>query len=203
MIDKPCLLVGITGASGIRYALRLLELCDLLTKHYRKVVVVYTKYAKNIAELEEGVDLGKSLHQYRCVDQVFKWNEMHASIASSSNLFAYEGVIVPATLNTIAKLATGIQDNLLLRAFSSLIRLKRKVVVVVRETPLSQTDLLNLYKLSKLGAIILPASPGFYGNPASISDLIDFVVGKILDALGVEHNLYRRWIGKSETYRKP
>jgi len=191
MVSK--LVVGITGASGVIYALRLIEKCDLILKKYDLIDIVYTSQAERVAYSEMGLSLRDQLSKIECIHGVYREDNWDSPLASSSNLVEYDGVIVPASLNTIAKLSCGIQDNLLLRVFSSLLRLRRRVVIVVRDTPLSTIDLRNLYRLSLSGAIILPAIPAFYVKPVSIDELIDFIIGKILDVLGVPHDLYRRW----------
>ncbi len=191
-MDK-LLIIGLTGASGIQYAIRLLNHVDLVRRKYGEVAAVYTDSAVKVARVEAGID---DLHKYLeelYLDGVYGSGDWMAPIASSSRLIYSDMVIVPASMNTVAKLASGIQDNLLLRAASSILRLRRRLVVVFRETPLSPVDLENLYRLAVEGAIILPASPGFYGNPRGVEDLLDFIVGKIMDVLGIENNLYRRW----------
>jgi len=194
---KKGLVIGVTGASGIVYALRFIDLCGFLKGVYGFLYVVYSDGAVRVASQEHGLDLVDWLRSRGCIDGFYGEGDWGCRLASSSVLTGFDGVIVPASLNTVAKLANGIQDNLLLRVFSSLIRLGNRVVVVVRETPLSSIDLLNLYRLSRNNVIVLPASPGFYTKPKSIDDLVDFIVGKIMDALGIEHDLYPRWSGSS------
>lgn len=189
------LIVGITGASGILYALRLLDHCELLSECYREVFVIYTEAAEKVAKLEEGIVLVDELDKKKCVSSIYSGEELSAPLSSSSFIVGSDMVIVPASLNTIAKLAHGIQDNLLLRAALSVLRVKGRLVIVPRETPLSTIDLENLLKLSLNGAVILPASPGFYIRPREVTELVDFIVGKILDVLGIENRLYKRWGG--------
>ncbi len=189
------LIVGITGASGIVYALRFLDHCELFLDYYRDLFVIYTKAAEKVAELEEGIDLVKELEKKKCISSIYSDEDLSAPLSSSSFVVGSDMVIVPASLNTIAKLAHGIQDNLLLRAALSVLRVKGRLVIVPRETPLSTIDLENLLRLSQNGAIILPASPGFYIKPREVIELVDFIIGKILDVLGIENKLYKRWIG--------
>ncbi len=191
--SKKGLVVGFTGASGVVYGLKLLEQCSILTRYYREINVVYTEKADLVMVHEMGSSIKEYMDRIECIDNVYGENDWSSSLASSSNVIGYDGVIVPASLNTVAKLANGIQDNLLLRVMYSILRIGGRLVVVVRETPLSQIDLKNLYILARNGAIILPASPAFYINPSTIDDLVLFIVGKILDVLGIEHNLYKRW----------
>lgn len=189
------LIVGITGASGILYALRLLDHCELFSDYYKEVFVIYTKAAEKVAEIEEETDLVKELEKKKCISSIYSDEDFSAPLSSSSFIVGSDMIIVPASLNTIAKLAHGIQDNLLLRAALSVLRVKGRLVIVPRETPLSTVDLENLLRLSQNGAVILPASPGFYIKPREVIELVDFVVGKILDVLGIENKLYKRWKG--------
>jgi len=187
------LVIGVSGASGVVYTYALLNNIDLLRKYYERIYVIETRFARKIAEHEIGTTIS-TIALRRGID-VFGEDDMDSILASSSNLIDHDMIIVPCSLNTVAKLAHGIQDNLLLRTASSIMRMKGKLVIVFRETPLSLIDLENLAKLARMGAIILPASPAFYHKPVEIKDLIDFIVGKILDVLGIEHNIYRRWRG--------
>jgi len=187
------LIIGITGASGIVYSVKLVSLTELLGKKYDNIYVVYTRSAEKVSKEEMGLQLSEFLKTVNGLRGVYHEDELESPLASSSRLVGADMVVVPASMNTVAKLAAGIQDNLLLRAAISVLRLKGKLVIVPRETPLSPMDLRNLYRLSVAGAVILPASPGFYHRPRSMEDIVFFVVGKILDSLGIEHNLYLRW----------
>ncbi|ADG91448.1 UbiX family flavin prenyltransferase [Thermosphaera aggregans] len=187
------LIIGITGASGIVYSVKLVSLTELLGKKYDNIYVVYTRSAEKVSKEEMGLQLSEFLKTVNGLRGVYHEDELESPLASSSRLVGADMVVVPASMNTVAKLAAGIQDNLLLRAAISVLRLKGKLVIVPRETPLSPMDLRNLYRLSVAGAVILPASPGFYHRPRNMEDIVFFVVGKILDSLGIEHNLYLRW----------
>ncbi|ACL10374.1 UbiX family flavin prenyltransferase [Desulfurococcus amylolyticus] len=187
------LIIALTGASGISYGLSLLKKINVFKNKYSEVYVVYTFNAVKVALYEEGIDLLEFLKGLNGVKAVYPENDFSSELASSSNLVFTDMVIVPASMNTIAKIANGIQDNLVTRTASAVLRLRNKLVLVFRETPLSSIDLFNLYRLATAGAVVMPASPGFYIKPKSIEDTIDFIVGKILDALHVEHNLYKRW----------
>ena len=191
--DTRALVVGLTGASGVRYGLSLLGNISLARRVYDKVYVVYTGNAAEVARLEEGVELPEYLARLGGLDGVYPSSDLSSEIASSSNLVSTDMVVVPASMSTIAKIAHGIQDNLLTRVALGVLRLRNKLVLVPRETPLSPVDLRNLYELSLMGAVVVPAMPAFYIKPKSVDDMVLFVVGKILDALGVEHSLYRRW----------
>jgi 4-hydroxy-3-polyprenylbenzoate decarboxylase len=191
--DGRKLVVGLSGASGLVYGLRLLENIRFARVLYGRVFVVYTDNAAKIARLEEGVDLVSHLRGLEGVDGVYHSNDLSSPLASSSNLVSTDMVIAPASMSTIARIAQGVQDNLLTRVAAGVLRLGNKLVVVPRETPLSTIDLRNLYLLSEAGAVVLPAMPAFYIKPKSVEDLVLFIVGKVLDALGVEHSLYPKW----------
>ncbi len=175
------------------YGLRLLENIRFARVLYGRVFVVYTDNAAKIARLEEGVDLVSHLRGLEGVDAVYHSNDLSSPLASSSNLVSTDMVIAPASMSTIARIAQGVQDNLLTRVAAGVLRLGNKLVVVPRETPLSTIDLRNLYLLSEAGAVVLPAMPAFYIKPKSVEDLVLFIVGKVFDALGVEHSLYPKW----------
>ncbi len=175
--------LAITGSSGIRYGVRLLEVLQ------GESILVVSETAKHMLEKEAGLT-------YRDLrtkaDQVFEENDLFAPISSGSCRF--EGmVIVPCTISTLSKIACGIADNLITRAASVCLKEGRKLILVPRETPLNTIMLENQLELARAGAIILPASPGFYHQPLDVDDMVDFVVGKILDQLGQENQLFRRW----------
>jgi polyprenyl P-hydroxybenzoate/phenylacrylic acid decarboxylase-like protein len=126
--------------------------------------------------------------------ETYDEKDVGASIASGS--FVTEGMaIVPCSMRTLAGVAHGASDNLVLRAADVCLKERRRLVMVPRETPLSLVHLRNMAVAAEAGAIILPAMPAFYHQPKSIGDLVNFVVGKILDTLGIEHTLFRRWGG--------
>ncbi len=175
------------------YGLRLLDNIRFARVLYGRVFVVYTDNAAKIARLEEGVDLVSHLRGLEGVDGIYHSNDLSSPLASSSNLVSTDMVIAPASMSTIARIAQGVQDNLLTRVAAGVLRLGNKLVVVPRETPLSTIDLRNLYLLSEAGAVVLPAMPAFYIKPKSVEDLVLFIVGKVFDALGVEHSLYPKW----------
>jgi 4-hydroxy-3-polyprenylbenzoate decarboxylase len=128
---------------------------------------------------------------------VYRGDDLAAAPASGSHRFDAL-VIVPCSGTTVAKIASGIADNLVTRAAAVALKEQRKLILVPRETPLSAIALENLLKLARLGAVVLSASPGFYGKPREVSDLVDFVVARILDHLGVDHELGPRWDGPPE-----
>jgi 4-hydroxy-3-polyprenylbenzoate decarboxylase len=102
-------------------------------------------------------------------------------------------VVIPCSMGTLGKIAWGISDNLVTRAAAVCLKERRKLILVPRETPLAANHLENMLRLTNQGVVILPAMPGFYHGPKGIGDLVDFIVGKVLDQLGIEHALFRRW----------
>lgn len=178
-------LVAITGASGIAYAEKFLDASNDLGVKIEGVIL--SESAIEVARLELGRE-----PRIPGGTTVYSEDDFKAPFASSSGLPECM-VVVPASMNTIAKIANGIQDNLIARAAGSMLRMRGKLVVVPRETPLSIIDLENLLKLAKAGAVVLPASPGFYYNPRTIDDMVGFIAGKILDVLGVDNELYKHW----------
>lgn len=181
-------IVGITGASGSVYGLRLIE---ILKKQGHEVHLVIT-------------DSGMDVIKYECqeryqqvleiADVLYDVHNVGAAIASGSFL-AEAMVVVPCSMKTVACVANSISDNLLTRAADVMLKEGRRLVLVPRESPMHGGHLENLLKLSRLGAQILPASPGFYHLPATIDDLVDMMVGKICDSLGIENQLFKRWNG--------
>jgi 4-hydroxy-3-polyprenylbenzoate decarboxylase len=175
--------VGVTGASGICYARRLLEV--LCTD--AKVHVIVSDVAKRIAA-HEGVDLTGFAAEYH------ENNKMFAKIASGS--YRYDGmVIIPCSQKTLAAIAHGYADNLISRTADVCLKERRTCILVTREMPLSGIHISNMLAAHRAGATIMPASPPFYHKPQSIDDLVDMVVARVLDHLGVDHSLAERWGG--------
>lgn len=181
--------VGITGASGIVYGTRLLE-----TLKCEKVVVVSSDGLR-IAEEELGMS-AKDLHAL--ADAHYGNEDLFSPLASGSVKFDAL-VIAPCSSSTMSKIACGIADNLITRIASVALKERRRLVLVVRETPLSMIHLSNMERLSAAGAIVLPACPAFYPKPRSVQDMVDFVVGRVLDVLGMDNKLYARWSGRKPT----
>lgn len=182
--------VAITGASGVIYGLRLLEVLGGLGA-YR--IAVYTDRAAEVA----GHELGLSPREFtaRLADlseELYSHDDFRSPLASSSG-GVDALVVVPCSIKTLSGIVHGFSDNLVVRGALSMLRLRRPLVLVPRETPLGVTELELMRAAAARGAVILPASPGFYHRPEGIEDLVDFVVGKILDVLGLEHDLYGRW----------
>jgi len=180
------LVVAITGCSGVVYGVRLLEVCRQLGIETDSIV---SPAAEDILKLE----LGKSAEDLRkLATRSYSPEELTAPIASGS--VRTDGmVIAPCSMKTLGAIASGAAADLISRAADVTLKEGRPLVLVPRETPLNLIHLENMAKLKRAGAVILPAMPAFYTQPKQISDLVDFVVGRVLDVLGVEHQLYRRW----------
>jgi 4-hydroxy-3-polyprenylbenzoate decarboxylase len=178
------LIVAITGASGIIYGKRFLEEAK---KRNFEVHLVVSEAAEKVAKSELGnVDWSTLAYQ------VYPPEDLAAPIASGS--FRVDAmVIVPATMKTIGALSSGFCNDLISRAADVQIKEGRRLLIVPRETPLHAIHLENMAKLSRMGVTVLPAMPGFYHGPKTVNDLVNFIVGKILDQLSIEHDLYRHW----------
>jgi flavin prenyltransferase len=185
------LVVAITGSSGVIYGTKTLEALYNLKIETHLVLSEWGE--KNIKfETSNTIDYVKSL-----ATRHYDINNMAAAISSGS--FLTDGmIIVPCSMKTLSSIANGYDDNLISRAATVAIKESRKLVVVPRETPLSRIHLENMLKLSQIGAIVLPAMPGFYHKPNSIDDLIDHIVGKILDQFSIGQNMFRRWGNNSK-----
>ncbi|PTD97776.1 flavin prenyltransferase UbiX [Pseudothauera lacus] len=192
--------VAFTGASGMPYGMRLV---DCLLAAGCRVWLLYSQVAQVVARQEMGIELPsrpaevQAMLRARFKDedgrlQVFGREEWFAPPASGSNP-PDAMVVCPCTMGTLAAIAAGLAQNLIERAADVAIKEGRKLVLVPRETPLSVIHLENMLRLARMGVVILPPSPGFYNHPRSVDDLVDFVVARILDQLGVAHALQPRW----------
>ena len=192
--------LALTGASGMPYAMRLLE--SLLTAGHR-IYLVYSQAAQFVAAQEMGINLpAKTFEAHRILIertackpeqlQVFAREDWNAPIASGTGA-ADAMVVCPCTMGALAAIAHGLSDNLIERAADVMLKEGRKLILVPRETPFSAIHLENMLKLSRMGAVMLVPNPGFYHLPQSVDDIVDFVVAKILDQLGVEHQLVEKW----------
>ncbi len=186
------IVVGVTGASGAQYARRLVEcLCQsgaavhlIVSPNGRRLL----RDELGIADVSPDAILDRQSPNLR----TYAYRDVGALPASGS--FKTDGMIIcPCSSNTLAAVAGGLADNLLHRAAAVTLKEARRLIVVPREMPVSRIDLLNALRLNEAGAIICPASPGFYMSPTSVGDLVDFVVGKLLDLMDVPHQLKTRW----------
>jgi len=182
--------VAITGASGVIYGIRLLE---VLAEQKIFVELVVSDTAKVVMREELGGEA--KLPAASSLLHAHDFHDFTAPIASGS--YPTEGmVIIPCSMGTLGAVASGLSQNLIHRAADCTIKEGRKLVLVPRETPLSAIHLENMLKLSRLGVKIVPPMPAFYGAQQTVSDIVDFVAGKVLDQMGIPHMLYPRWVGK-------
>jgi 4-hydroxy-3-polyprenylbenzoate decarboxylase len=180
------IVVGITGASGVIHGIRLLE---VLNNSKVETLLIISDHAKQVMSEETEYKLEDV---ERLATRNFRNDDLGTPL--SSGTYPWDAmIVVPCSTSSLAKIAVGISDNLITRAASVCLKEKRKLVLVPRESPLSSITLENMLKLSREGVSILPPIPGFYIRPASVEDIRDFVVGRILDQVGINHNLYRRW----------
>ena len=185
----PEAVVAITGASGAQYGVRLVD--ELLDAGWSLSLIVTSAGAINL-DLECGI-APEALGDRDGVTLEDNDNLAARAASGSARFDAY--VVCPASGTTIGKIAAGISDNLATRSALVALKERRKLILVPREAPVSTPHLEAMARMSAWGVVILPASPGFYNSPESIGDLIDFVVARILDQMGVEHSLGRRWTG--------
>ena len=201
MMPPRSLTLALTGASGLPYGLRLL---DCLLDHDLEVRLLYSQAAQIVAQQELGLRLASRPDEARTALlawmqrpddvrlRVFGREDWFAPVASGSNP-SDAMVICPCTTGTLAAIAHGLSDNLIERAADVSLKEGRKLVLVPRETPLSVIHLENMLTLARAGAVILPPAPGFYTHPRTVADMVDFVVARILDQLGLPHQLQPRW----------
>jgi len=194
------LTLAITGASGLPYAMRLLE---YLLHSGQRVNLLYSQAAQIVAKQEMGFTLpsrpqeaekflSERIGTHNGKLHVYRRDDWFAPMASGSN--PGDGMVIcPCTMSTLGKIAGGISDDLITRAADVMLKEKCPLILVPRETPFSAIHLENMLRLSHAGAVILPPNPGFYNHPQSVQDIVDFVVARILDHLKVEHTLGNRW----------
>jgi 4-hydroxy-3-polyprenylbenzoate decarboxylase len=200
MAAPETITLAFTGASGMPYGVRLLE---CLLRAGVRVYLLYSQAAQIVARQEMDLRLPARARDAAALFsdrfgtapgllQAFGREEWFAPVASGSNP-ADAMIVCPCTMGTLSAIATGLADNLIERAADVTLKEARRLVLVARETPLSAIHLENMLRLSRAGAIILPANPGFYHHPQTAGDLVDFVVARILDHVGVKHELLPRW----------
>ena len=185
------IVVGISGASGAQYGIRLLQ---VLREKGCITHLVITDSAAKIIEIETNYLL-KDVQDL--ADHVYAPRDFAAPIASGSHLF-HAMVVIPCSMGTLSAIACGSSDTLITRAADVCLKEKRRLIIVPRETPLGLVQLRNMVAAAEAGAVVLPACPAFYSRPRSLDDLVDVLVGRVLDLLGVENDLYRRWKGTPE-----
>ncbi|MFT6122759.1 MAG: 4-hydroxy-3-polyprenylbenzoate decarboxylase [Oleiphilaceae bacterium] len=205
-LDYPqTITVAITGASGIQYGLRLTQ---CLINEGLRVYLMVSKAAQIVTATETDLKLpaqAAKMAQYLSEKfnakpgqlEVFGKEDWMAPVASGSGAPS-QMVVCPCSTGTLSAIACGASNNLIERAADVALKERRKLILVPRETPYSEIHLEHMLKLTRMGAVIMPASPGFYHQPKTLDDLVDFIVARLLDHLGVEQKLVERW-GRSES----
>lgn len=188
--------IGMTGASGAAYGVRL---CRFLLEAGFEVHLIVTDAGWRVLHDELGWDaarrketLEREFGEGRGRMVYYPNQDIGAAVASGS--FRTKGmVVIPCSMGTLAGIAHGASDNLLERAADVMLKEGRRLIVVPRETPLHEIHLENMLKLARMGTRIIPAMPAFYQMPRTLEDIVDFLVGKVLDMMDIDHDLYRRW----------
>jgi len=199
-VDEPRWLVAVTGASGAPYALRLLEaICEtgspldlIVTSHGWRLLAHETAIESPDALLER---LGRP-ENLRLFD-----NENRGAHPASGSAPYLGMTVCPCSMGTVSEIAHGTSRSLVGRAADVALKERRKLIVVPRETPLSTVHLENLLALSRMGVVVMPAAPGFYARPRGVDDMVDFIVARVLDHMGIEHDVGYRWSGDEESGR--
>jgi 4-hydroxy-3-polyprenylbenzoate decarboxylase len=200
MIDKKQIALALTGASGAVYSQRLLE---VLFRQGYTVHLMVSSAARILFSDELGWTLparASDVHKFLVGEldckpellKVYGEQQWSSPLASGSHPVGVM-IVCPCTMGTLSSIACGSSDNLINRAADVMIKENRKLIIVPRETPFSAIHLENMLKLARLGVCVLPPNPGFYFRPTQISEIVDFVVAKILDQAGVEHDIAPRW----------
>ncbi|MBI4436305.1 MAG: UbiX family flavin prenyltransferase [Candidatus Omnitrophica bacterium] len=198
---KPRIVVAVTGASGAIYGFRLAEL--LVQKNF-PIYLVVTQAARLVAKHELGLDFGGGgsgqvhetlVHYFKSGARHIQWLEPMDLLAPiSSGSHKTRGMIVaPCSMGALSGIAHGLSRDLVERAADVTLKEKRPLILIPRESPLSPIHLENMLSLSRIGVHIVPAAPAFYQRPKRIQELVDFIVGRALDLLGIEHDLFKRW----------
>jgi len=192
--DNPRrIVVGITGGSGVIYGVRLLEVLQQKEKDGIETHLIISPAAAITIKAETDYS---SRYVEKLATKVYRFGNIAAPMASGS--FRFDSmVIVPTSMHTLGAIASGVADNLIVRAAEVALKEKHRLILVPRETPLTLIHLQNMVRAAEAGAIILPAMPAFYEKPKSIDDIVDHLVGKILDLLEIENALFKRWEGLS------
>lgn len=193
------IMIGVTGASGAIYAERLV---DVLKSKVERIYLVFTDAAEKVVRHElkprtDGFSLaraaqGELAEADRKTIRLLRNDDLFAPVASGSSA-PTSMVVLPCSMGTLARIAQGISGNLLERSADVCLKQKRPLVICPRETPLSAIHLRNMLSLSELGVHMVPAMPAFYQHPKSVEDMVDFVVGRVLEVLDLPHELYPAW----------
>lgn len=186
------IIVGITGATGASLAIEVLR--QLREVQYVEIHLILSRWARVTIQLETSITVAEVT---KLADVVYSWNDQGAAISSGS--FQADGmIIVPCSMKTLAAIRIGYADGLIVRAADVTLKERRPLVLVPRETPLSEIHLENMLMLSRMGVRIVPPMPAFYNRPASVEDVISHLAARILDQFGIESAAAKRWAGVPE-----
>lgn len=198
--------IGLTGASGAIYGFRL---CEELLRAGHRLTVLASKPAIEVIREELGLSLrGDEATVRTALCRYLQTTDDTLAYYAADNLLAPMAsgsaapeamVVVPCSMGTLARIASGVSTSLLERCADVMLKERRPLILVPRETPLNEIHLENMLKLTRMGVRMVPAMPAFYHQPHTLADLVDFLVGKILDSLGIEQTLFRRWGGKEHS----
>ncbi|HEX3865613.1 MAG TPA: flavin prenyltransferase UbiX [Gemmatimonadaceae bacterium] len=192
---RPPIVVAITGASGAPYAVRLLE---SLAVAERRVQLIVSSHGLRLLRTETGIEstdmLRATIGGERWDNWITLFDDGDRGAAPASGSALNDGMVIcPCSMGTLSAIAAGSSRSLVERAADVALKERRTLILVPRETPLSAIHLENMLRVTRAGAVVLPAAPGFYHRPASLSDLVDFIVARVLDQLGVPQTLVARW----------
>ena len=179
------IVLAITGASGSIYAERMIHYLEKYANQYESFSIVFSKNAKDVWKHELGNSEFDKLNQ-----KTYEPNDFYAPFASGSSDYNYM-IICPASMGTIGRIANGISDDLISRSADVMLKERKKLIIIARETPYNLIHLRNMTSLTEAGAIILPATPSFYSKPTSIEDLVDTVILRILQLMGIKTDTYK------------
>ena len=184
-------MIGITGGSGVIYGIRLLE---ILKKNRIETYLIVSPSANITIKAETDY---KPEYLQKLATKSFRFNDISAPTSSGSFLFDAM-VVIPCSMHTLGAIASGTADNLITRSAEVALKERRTLILVPRETPMTLIHLENMVRVAKAGAVVVPAMPAFYHRPKSVDDIVNHLVGKVLDLLGVENELFKRWQGISK-----
>jgi 4-hydroxy-3-polyprenylbenzoate decarboxylase len=192
-----------TGASGAIYGVRFVQ---VLAELGYDIALVISDAARLVIQEELGIATGKDaiapLFEPQILDRITLYSNKDFTSAIASGSYPTSGmVIIPCSAGTLGHVASGAGTNLIHRAADCALKEGRRLVIVPRETPVNAIHLENMLKLARLGVRVIPASPGFYSGVQSVQDLVDFIVGKVLDSLEIAHAVYPRWTGRKDSVR--
>lgn len=183
-------LIGITGASGSIYGIRLIE--ELIYKGH-EINLVITPAGRQVIKEEMGdLFIEEFLSKYKKEIKVWDEYDFSAPFISGSNTIDYE-IIIPCSMGKLSAIANGISRNILERTADVVLKERKQLILVLRETPLNIIHLENMLRAAKAGALIVPAMPAFYHKPETIDDIVNFLVGKVLNLIGIKHSLFKKW----------